>query len=96
MEMKIKDHWDRLNPATQRWLTDNPGCLLLPRTLTDTICQETGVRVDCDIHGHARLSQEDLDSIRAKAEGTQTPRPERRFFDANQLGEGALPLPGRT
>ncbi|MET4622820.1 hypothetical protein ABIE18_004299 [Arthrobacter sp. 2762] len=86
MEMIIKDSWDRLNPATQRWLTDNAGCLVLPRTLTEKICRETGVRADCDEHGQARLSQDDLDFIRAKAEGTQTSPREHRL-DATQLGE---------
>ena len=33
-EMNIKDQWDRLDPATQKWLIDNPGCLILPRTMT--------------------------------------------------------------
>jgi hypothetical protein len=88
MEMKIKDHWDRLSPATQRWLINNPGCLILPRTMTEEICQETGVRPDCDEHGQAVLSQQDLDFIGAKAEGTQTAPPEHRFFDAVQPGEG--------
>ncbi|MET3172790.1 UNVERIFIED_ORG: hypothetical protein ABIB52_000618 [Arthrobacter sp. UYCu721] len=88
MEMRIMDHWDRLSPATQRWLTDNPGCLILPRTLTERICQETGVSADCDEHGQAALSQQDLDFIRAKAEGTQTAAPEHRFFDAIQPGDG--------
>ena len=87
MEMTVKDHWDRLSPATQRWLTDNPGCLILPRTMTEEICQETGVKVDCDEHGQAMLSQEDLDFIRAKTEEAQTPPPEHRFFDATQPGE---------
>lgn len=66
MEMKIKDHWDRLSPATRRWLTDNPGCLILPRTVTERICKETGVSADSDQHGQAALSQQDLDFIRAK------------------------------
>jgi hypothetical protein len=88
MEMNIKDHWDRLSPETRRWLTDNPGCLILPRTMTETICQETGIRPDCDEHGQATPSQEDLDFIRAKAEGTQTSPPAHRFFDATQPGEG--------
>ncbi|WP_251044723.1 hypothetical protein [Arthrobacter sp. ISL-5] len=88
MEMKIKDRWDRLSPATQRWLTENPGCLILPRTMTETICHETGVSADCDQHGQAMLSQEDLDFIRAKAEEPQTAPPEHRFFDATQPGEG--------
>jgi hypothetical protein len=88
MEMKIKDHWDLLSPALQRWLTDNPGCLILPHAMTEAICQETGVKADRDEHGQALLSQEDLDFIRAKAERTQTAPPEHRFFDATQPGEG--------
>jgi hypothetical protein len=36
----------------------------------------------------ATPSQEDLDFIRAKAQGTQTAPPEHRFLDATQLGEG--------
>lgn len=87
MEMDIRDNWDRLSPSTQRWLTDNPGGLILPRTMTETICQETGARADCDQHGQATLSPEDLAFIRAKAEGTQTAPPEHRFFDATQPGD---------
>lgn len=68
MDIKIRDHWDRLSPATQRWLTDNPGCLILPRTMAETICQEVGVNADPDQHGQAILSQTDLDFIRAKAQ----------------------------
>jgi hypothetical protein len=89
MKMNIKDHWDRLSPDTQRWLTDNPGCLILPRTLTETIHRETGISPDCDEHGLAALSQEDVDFIRAKAGGTQTVPPEHRFFDAVRPGEGS-------
>lgn len=68
MDIKIRDHWDRLSPATQRWLTDNPGCLILPRTMAETICQEARVNADPDQHGQAILSQTDLDYIRAKAQ----------------------------
>lgn len=66
MAMNIRDHWDRLSPATRQWLTDNPGCLILPRTMTETIRAETGVRTDCDQHGQATLSREDLDFIRVQ------------------------------
>lgn len=34
MEMNILDHWDLLSPATRQGLTDNPGCRILPRTMT--------------------------------------------------------------
>jgi hypothetical protein len=69
MEMNIRDYWDRLSPETRRWLTDNPGCLVLPRTITEMIHQETGVTLDADQHDQASLSPEDLSFIRAQAEG---------------------------
>lgn len=87
MEMNIRDHWDRLSPATQRWLTDNPGCLILPRTMAERICQESGNSAECDRHGQSMLSPEDLDFLHAVAEVTPAP-PEHRFFDAIQPGEG--------
>ncbi|MET4097505.1 hypothetical protein [Arthrobacter sp. UYCu712] len=89
MEMNIRDHWDRLSPATRRWLTDNPGCLILPRTLREKIRSETGIGAEVDRHGQATLSREDLDFLRSRTEGTRTPPPEHRFFDATQPGPGA-------
>lgn len=66
MSIKIRDHWDRLSPATQQWLTDNPGCLILPRTIAEKIRLETGVSADTDQHGQMTISQTDSDYIRAK------------------------------
>lgn len=79
MEMNLKDNWHKLSPAIPQWHIDNPGCLILPRTLVATICAETGGSADCDRHGEAALSQEDCDSIQAPATG-----PECRFLDAGQ------------
>ncbi|MEV8148133.1 hypothetical protein AB0O52_08285 [Arthrobacter sp. NPDC080073] len=87
MEMNIRDRWDSLSPETRQWLIENPGCVVLPRTITETIHQETGIAPDSDRHAQASLSPEDLDFIRAQAEGTPA-RPEHRFFDAIQPGEG--------
>jgi hypothetical protein len=56
--------------------------------MAETICQETGTSADCDQHGQATLSSEDLDFLHAEAEGTPAP-PEHRFFDAIQPGEGS-------
>jgi hypothetical protein len=87
MEMTIKDHWDRLSRGTQQLLTDNPGCMILPRTLTETICQEAGISADSDRHGQAELSQGDLDFIQTKAKEPQPAPPEHTFFDAIQPGD---------
>lgn len=65
--MNIKDHWDRLDPATQRWLIDNPGCQILPRTIATVISKETGEDLTGGQHGEKILSAEDLEFIRSKA-----------------------------
>jgi hypothetical protein len=80
--MHIKQHWDRIDHTTQKWLIDNPGCQILPRTITAVICKETGDTEATDQHGEAVLSQEDRDFIRARANDN---RPnEYRFFDSTQ------------
>lgn len=71
--MNIKEHWDRIDPATQRWLIDNPGCQILPRTVTTVICQETGQDNDGGQHGETDLSQEDHDFICSKANEIPSP-----------------------
>jgi hypothetical protein len=68
MEMNIRDYWEQISPATQQWLTDHPGCLILPRTVTETIRQQTGQSADCDQHGLAIVTPEDLGFIHAKGQ----------------------------
>ncbi|MHA7289615.1 hypothetical protein ACX80V_08215 [Arthrobacter sp. MDT3-24] len=84
MGMNIKGQWDRLDHATQQWLIDHPGCLILPRTITATICKETGGTDEGDRHGETVLSQDDRDFIQAKAHEARTDPPEYRFFDSVQ------------
>lgn len=83
LKMNIRDQWDHLDPATQKWLTDNPGCLILPRTVTATICNKTGTD-EGNRHGETVLSQEDRDFIRLKATEAQDAPRERPFFPADQ------------
>lgn len=85
--MTIRDQWDRLDPATQKWLTDNPGCLILPRTITAVICNESAGESDFDQHGQMVLSEEDRGFSQAKARETRETRPSVRdypFFPADQ------------
>ena len=79
MEMDIRDSWDNLTPSTQQWLLDNPGCIVLPRTMAAIICNETGRTADRDHHGAAPLSQEDRDFITDKARQAPPSGPEPRF-----------------
>ncbi|MCU1531436.1 MAG: hypothetical protein JWO49_1007 [Arthrobacter sp.] len=84
--MHIKEQWNRLDPATQQWLIDNPGCVVLPRTLTAVFNKETSENAYADVHGETVLTDEDRDFIQAKAreaDATGTPA-ERRFFDSTQ------------
>lgn len=75
MGMNIKDQWDRLDHTTQQWLIDNPGCLILPRTVTAIICKETGGTKEDAPHGERLLSQEDRGFIQAKAHEARTGPP---------------------
>ena len=65
--MTIKEHWDRLDPATQKWLIDNPGCQILPRTITTVLSKEAGEDLASGRHGERALTEEDHEFIRSKA-----------------------------
>jgi hypothetical protein len=84
--MHIKEQWNRLDPTTQQWLMDNPGCMVLPRTLTAIFNRETGENADVDAHGETVLTGEDRDFIQAKAREASgaAPGSDYRFFDASQ------------
>ncbi|MDQ0824988.1 hypothetical protein QFZ60_001161 [Arthrobacter sp. B2I5] len=64
--MNLKDRWDNLDHATQKWLLDNPGCQVLPRTITSVISKECGEDLAIGQHGQALVSREDQDFIRSK------------------------------
>jgi antitoxin component of MazEF toxin-antitoxin module len=84
--MHIKEQWNRLDPTTQQWLMDNPGAMVLPRTLTAIFNNETGENADADVHGETVLTEEDRSFIQATArEATAAGTPaDFRFFDATQ------------
>jgi hypothetical protein len=82
--MHIKEQWNRLDPATQQWLMDNPGCMILPRTLSTIFNAETNENADVDVHGETVLTEEDRDFIRAQAHKATASPQDHRFFDASQ------------
>ncbi len=84
--MSLKDEWDRLDSETRQWLLDNPGCVLVPRTVAAMIQQRSGSSIEVDGHGQITLSREDLDFIREKGTGVGAERAseELQFFDAVQ------------
>jgi hypothetical protein len=86
--MHIKEQWNRLDPTTQQWLMDNPGCMVLPRTLTAIFNKETGENADADVHGEIVLTDEDRDFIQAKArEATAPGTPSDLRFDPGSPNE---------
>lgn len=86
-EMTLKDEWDRLDSGTRTWLLENPGCVIVPRTVTARIKQHSAVHIEVDGHGQMTLSREDLDFIHEKGTDVEAVQvSEVRFFDAAQPG----------
>jgi hypothetical protein len=65
--MVIEHLWGRLEPSTQKWFIDNPGCLILPRSVAATISHATGIELEQDRHGEYVLSPGDCDFIHTVA-----------------------------
>ncbi|WP_258805721.1 hypothetical protein [Pseudarthrobacter sp. NS4] len=84
--MTLAEEWDRLDSETRQWLLDNPGCVMVPRTVSARIKQSAAGHIDVDAHGQMLLSREDLDFLREKGTGlgTRDISGEVQFFDATQ------------
>lgn len=82
--MSLKDEWDRLDSDTRTWLLENPGCLVVPRTMSAKISKDSHEDIERDPHGQIVLSRADHDFIREKAEAAGTirvPAADYQFFD---------------
>lgn len=81
--MHIKEFWDQLSPDTQQWLVDNPGTVIVPRTVTAIINGETGESDFVDGHGGTSLTDADRQFIRERArERAAGSTDEPKFFDS--------------
>ncbi|MFK0039325.1 hypothetical protein ACIQTW_05745 [Paenarthrobacter sp. NPDC090517] len=80
----IKEFWDQLSPDTQQWLIENPGTMIVPRTVTAIINGETGESDAVDGHGGTHLTDEDRHFIheQARARAGSAPAKEPKFFDS--------------
>jgi hypothetical protein len=85
-DMTLKEEWDRLDSETRQWLLNNPGCVMVPRTVTARITQNSVGHIEVDYHGQMMLSREDLDFIREKGSDVDASQlsAEFRFFDATK------------
>ena len=69
--MVIDRLWDRLEPGTRQWFLNNPGCIILPRSVGAAISKATGVQLEQDRHGESIVSPADRAFIRTTAQGHQ-------------------------
>lgn len=69
ISLQIQDRWEQLDRSTRQWLIDNPGCVILPRTIVTTILLATHGPHDESQHGEAPLSCEDRAFIQSQATG---------------------------
>jgi hypothetical protein len=60
----INEWWNELDTATKQWLADNPGCVVLPRTVANVAQEATGGHIDQDQHGEVLLSEEQQEFIK--------------------------------
>ena len=92
--MSLKDEWDGLDYETRSWLLENPGCRVVPHTMSAKISKEAHEDFERDPHGQVVLSRADHDFIREKAEAAGTirvPATDYQFFDT-----AALPVINRA
>ncbi|MDQ0077558.1 hypothetical protein [Arthrobacter oryzae] len=89
--MELKSQWHRLDPATRRWFMDNPGCVVLPRTIATIIARVADEPIVRDQHGAIQLSPEDVSFIRTRVHSSAAAAGEHRFFDSVQPDDGVDP-----
>lgn len=80
--MELKSQWHRLDPETRRWLIDNPGCVVLPRTIATIVARVADEPVVRDQHGAIQLTPADVSFIRSRVHGSSAATGDHRFFDA--------------
>jgi len=62
---EIEQWWGQLEPGIREWLMDNPGTVILPRTIANAINASVGETADQDRY---EVSEAARSFIRAKAE----------------------------
>jgi hypothetical protein len=68
MQRPIEEWWSELDPVIQHWFAENPGCLVLPRTVANTVCEVAGSHADQDRQGRLELSPRDREFIRTQVQ----------------------------
>jgi len=70
---------------------DNPGCVILPRTISTIVARVADGPVLLDQHGAIQLSADDISFIRGRSDSASAEAGTDRFFDAVQPGNTVHP-----
>jgi hypothetical protein len=70
----IEEWWHDLDPEIHDWFAENPGCLVLPRTIANTLCKVADCHDDQDRHGRLELPVRDRKFIRTQVQVMSLPR----------------------
>jgi hypothetical protein len=65
--MTIEGCWGVLDSGTRRWLVENPGSVVLPRTVVNAINAARDGELPADAHGEFVLSARDQEFIVRRA-----------------------------
>ncbi|MHA7179081.1 hypothetical protein ACX80J_03085 [Arthrobacter sp. MDB2-24] len=68
----ISSIWTRLDPTVQQWLLENPGCVVLPRTMANRTATGMAEELPVDEHGEHWLSPEDITFLKARRRALET------------------------
>ncbi|MET4622633.1 hypothetical protein ABIE18_004112 [Arthrobacter sp. 2762] len=81
--MHIREIWNQLSPDTRQWLIDNPGSMIIPRTVTAKLNHESGEGGPVDGHGGTLLTEDDREFIQDQARASKDGYAgDPRFFDS--------------
>lgn len=73
VQRPIEEWWSDLDPVIQEWFAENPGCLVLPRTVANTVRGVAGGHADQDRHGRLELSARDREFIKTQVQAIDRP-----------------------
>lgn len=89
--MTLEEWWNSLEPEIREWLAENPGCVVLPRTVVNAINASTGGALPGGPHGESGLSPGDQEFLRRQAAHVHHP-PGRAGVTAEALAQTAAEL----
>lgn len=68
VQRPIEEWWTDLDPVIQQWFAENPGCLILPRTVANFVRKVAGDQADQDPHGRLEFSARDREFINSQVQ----------------------------